>query len=127
MKTFWVVLLAALALFVYVNRTRLFLRDPMGAVARNGTFEDGAQVYINYKNDVVLSNDHLPRYLLVVQHGQMIGVPAPLKCLFDVLCLAQAYPVPLIAPLTGAQAEDMTDRQIRFKDENAREVTVKLR
>jgi hypothetical protein len=127
MKTFWVVLLAAMALFVYVNRFKLFLRDPLGAVTRNGTFEDGAQVYINYLNDVVVANDHLPKYLLVVQHGQSVGVPAPLKCLFDLLCLAQGYPVPQIAPLTGAAAESMTDRQVRFRDENAREVTVKIR
>src|SRR5436305_862653 len=106
---------------------KLYVRDPMGAVTRNGTFEDSAQVYVNYLNDVLLVNDQLPKYLLIVQHGQPVGVPAPLSCLFSVLCLAAGYPVPQIAPLSGAPAESMSAQQVVFKDENGREVIAKLR
>jgi hypothetical protein len=127
MKIFWLLFLVVVSCFVYVNRHKLFLRDPLGAVTRNGNFEEGAQVYINYDNDVLLENDHLPRYLNVVQHGQPVGVPAPLNCLLNMICLASAYPEPQIAPVTGAPAESMTGKQVQFKDENGREVVVKLR
>lgn len=127
LKKFWFIALVLASWFIYVNRHRIFLRDPLGAVTRNGILEDGAVVFINYDNDVLLENDHLPRYLLVAQHGQPVGVPAPINCLFTVLCLAPGYPVPQIAPLTGAPADTMTNRQVTFSDENGRDVAVKLR
>jgi hypothetical protein len=126
-KKFWFLFLVVVSWFVYVDRLKIFVRDPMGAVTRNGNFEEGAQVYINYDNDVLLENDHLPRYLNIVQHGQPVGVPAPLNCLFSMLCLASGYPEPQIAPVTGAPAEAMTNKGVQFKDENGREVFVKLR
>lgn len=127
MKKFWLLFLVLAAWFVYANRMRLFIRDPLGSVTRNSVAEAGTQVYINYVNDVIVTNDHLPKYLNIAERGQPVGVPAPINCLLNVLCLAPGYPVPQIAPVTGAPAEVMTDRLVQYKDENGREVAVKLR
>ena len=48
-----VVLLVVVAV---VYRQRLFLRDPLGKVERNGIRVDGASVFINYYNDVLIQN-----------------------------------------------------------------------
>ena len=127
MKKIWLVLVLVGAWFLYAHRMTLFLRDPLGTVTRGGAYEEGAQVYLNYDNDVVVMNDKLPKYIDIVQHGQPVGVSASLKCLFSVMCLVSAYPAPQIAPVTGMAAEIMTNRQVQFKDENGREVVVRLR
>jgi hypothetical protein len=114
-KKVLLLLMLIFVVFVVVERQRLFLRDPLGSVARNGVKEDGAQVFINYNNDVLLENDHPPAYVTVVQHGGHIGTPATLKCLHWVACLADADVVPLIQPLP-ASVDSMTNKGITYHD-----------
>ncbi len=124
----WVLLaLVLLSFFVYENRMRLFLRDPLGTVLRDGAKEDGAQVFLNYDNDVLLENDHPPLYLTILQHGQPVGAPTTLKCFHYLVCLANGYPAPQAAASPGARLESMTSKEVRFRDEVGREVQVKLR
>ena len=59
----WMILtlvIAVIAVFVAYNRNRLFVRDPLGSVTRNGAKEAGAQVYINFSNDALIENDNPP-------------------------------------------------------------------
>lgn len=127
MKRFWFLALLLAVVFVYVDRYKLYLRDPLGQVTRDGAAEEGTQVFVNYRNDAIVSNDHLPKYLNVIQRGQPVGVPEPINCLLNMLCLAPGDPIPQIAPVTGAPAESMSAHQISYRDENGREVVVKLR
>jgi hypothetical protein len=53
-KKLFVLLALGFAVFVWVYRERLFLRDPLGVVERDGVKEDGARVFINYSNDVLM-------------------------------------------------------------------------
>ncbi len=124
----WVSLaLVFLSLFVYENRMRLFLRDPLGTVLRDGAKEDGAQVFLNYDNDVLLENDHPPLYMTILQHGQPVGAPTTLKCFHYLVCLANGYPAPQSAAYSGARLESMTSKEVRFRDSARREVQVQLR
>ena len=54
MKKIIALIALALIVFAVVYRQRLFLRDPLGSVTRDGVKEDGAQVFINWSNDVLL-------------------------------------------------------------------------
>ncbi len=124
----WALLLLLLVLcFAYVHRVRLFLRDPLGSVLRDGVKEAGAQVFINYDNDVLLENDNAPMYLDIVQHGQPVGAPDTLKCFHYLLCLVNGYPAPQTLAVPNARLESMTSQQVRFKDSEGREVQVQLR
>ena len=115
------------AAFAYVNRQRLFVRDPLGSVSRNGVKEPGAQVFLNFDNDVLLENDNAPMYFNIVQHGQPVGAPDQLKCIHYLVCLTNGYPAPQTSALPGAQLESMTPQQVSFKDDAGREVQVHLR
>jgi hypothetical protein len=40
--------------FVFLYRQRLFLSDPLASMTRDGVKESGAQIFINYPNDVLV-------------------------------------------------------------------------
>jgi hypothetical protein len=116
-----------LAAFSYVNRDRLFVRDPRGSVTRNGVAEDGAQVFINHNNDVLLENDHPPMYFNLLQHNQPVSAPESLKCIHFLVCLASGDAVPQTTVQPDAHLESMTAQQVQFKDGEGRQVLVRLR
>ncbi len=124
----WVLLVLVLAAcFAYVNRLRLFVRDPLASVQRGGVTEAGAQVFVNYDGDVLIENDRAPMYFNIVQHGQPVGAPDVLKCIHYLVCLANGYPAPQTSALPGAQLQSMTSQEVRFTDEAGRAVRVQLR
>lgn len=124
----WVILVVVLfAVFVVLHRQRLFLRDPLGSVVRDGVKDDGAQVFINYSNEVLIENDHPPMYVTVVQAGDHVGLPAVLRCLHWTACLTDADSASLIAPMKGARVVEMTNRRVEFKDDKGRDVVVTIR
>jgi hypothetical protein len=90
MKKLILCLIVGFVAFALFARMRLFMRDPLASVTHNGVKEDGAQVYINYANDVLIENDHAPMYVLLIQHGNNIGLPSELHCLHLVACLTDA-------------------------------------
>jgi hypothetical protein len=114
-------------LLAFYARQRLFVRDPLAVVTRNGVKEDGAQVFINFSNDVLLENDNPPMYVSLVQQGRPVGMPSTLRCLHWLVCLTDAQPATLIAVDTHAHVESMTSRAVRYRDEDGREVVVTLR
>jgi len=119
MKKIILLLVLLFIIFVAYNRQRLYLRDPFGGVTRGtqetGNKEKGAQVFINYSNDVLVENDNAPAYLLVVQRDNHIGTPVQLKCIHWLVCLADADPVPLLLPLQGAVVETMTNKLVTYR------------
>ena len=97
MKKLFVLLFVIFAVFVILNRERLFVRDPLGVVTRDGVKEDGAQVFINYSNDVLVENDRTPSYVLVIEHGDHAGTPQQIGCMHWMACLTDAYPATLLS------------------------------
>jgi len=102
--------------FVIYNRQRLYLRDPLANVTHDGIKEDGTQVFINYSNDALLENDHPPLYIKIIQHNNHVGLPATLKCVHFVVCLADAEVVTLVEPDTKAIVESMTGKTITLRE-----------
>jgi hypothetical protein len=126
MKKLVLLLLIVAVVFMTWNRQRLYLRDPFGGVMRNGIKEQGAQVFVNYSNDVLVQNYNPPMYITLIQHGQPVGTPAALHCIAYTLCLTDAD-VALLVPLDHpAMAQSMSSKLIKFTDAEGRPTVVKL-
>jgi hypothetical protein len=125
-KKLILLLFLVFVVFVVYNRQRLYLRDPLGNVLRDGVKEDGTQVFINYSNDVLLENDHPPMYVTVIQHDDHIGTPLKLQCIHFVVCLADADVVTL-AGTTNDKVDSMSSRTVSFHDDERRQVVATLR
>ncbi len=105
--------LAALLLFA---RMRLFVRDPLASVSHDGQKEHGAQVYINFANDVLVENDNSPMYVLLLQHGDHVGTPQKIYCLHYLACLTDADVATLTPGGWNLTVDEMTRRSLRYHD-----------
>jgi hypothetical protein len=113
--------------FVVWSRQRLYVRDPLGSVMRDGVKENGAQVLINYSNDVLLQNYNPPMYVTLVQHGNRVGSPLEMHCVLYVACLMSADQPAFAMTDTGATVTTMTGKRVEYKDANGRDTVVTLR
>ena len=129
MKKVLMVLTLAIVVFVYLNRERLFLRDPLAKVERGGVAVSGAAVLINYSNDILLDDTSSGRNrMYVVQNWNLApSVPGELKCFALFVCLADADHVAGAPIHAGAPAAVMTNKRVEFVDENDANVVVTLR
>ncbi len=112
--------------FIYVEREQLYVRDPLAKVTHNGLEEKGAQVFINYNNEVLLENDNPPLHIALIQANNHVGVPAQLKCVHWVMCLADAPVATLIQPLP-LTVESMDAKQIVYHDAQGAQSAITLR
>ena len=119
-------LVVLLAAFVIFNRYRVYVRDPLATVTRAGVKEDGAQVFINYANDVLIENDRAPRYVELVQHGQNAGVPQKITCIHWSACLLDENVATLLMPDPPVHVEVMNNKLVQFHDSKG-ETDVTLR
>ena len=136
MKKLLVLLTLVFVVFIIVHRQRLFLLDPLGTVTRDGVRVSHVTVMINYTNDVLLrdaSSGALKLYLVQEWNHQPEVPTSPLTCVEKLACLtdqdhATADP---ITPVTG-QLEStrpratMTNRDVEFLDEKARDIRVHI-
>ena len=138
MKKILALILLLFVVFLVVNRRRVYLRDPLAKVSRDGVAVSGVKVLINYPNDVLLDDQSVTgqRRLYLVQHwNQTPGTPtALLKCINGVACLTDAdqASIAVIRPgirgrLKPAAGVAMTDKSVTFVDENGARVSVTLR
>jgi hypothetical protein len=127
LKKILIVLTVLLIVMAVMYRQRLFLRDPLGKVERNGMRVDGASVFINYYNDVLVENVDAAPYL--VQRGNVPGTPAKLSCLRGMVCWTEAD-VAAVAPLGAVGYQPnvvMSSKEVSFQDGNGDGVRVVLR
>jgi len=127
MKKIILLLVVVAVVFVVWSRQRLYVRDPLGSVMRDGVKEAGAQVLINYSNDVLVQNYNAPMYVLLVQHGNRVGTPAEMHCVAYVACLMDADEPTFISTEEGAKVSEMTGKVVEYRDAKGRDVVVALR
>ena len=125
MRKLIALLIILFVVFVVVERKRVYVRDPLASVTRDGAAVDGEQVYINFYNDVLLENDNPPMLVMIVEQGQPLGIPTKLRCIHWVACLTDAD-IATTYQLGGA-VNSMTNKTVSFHDQNARHWLVKLR
>jgi hypothetical protein len=126
LKKSFLLIVMVFVVFVVLRRERLFVRNPLGTITRDGVREDGAQVYINYSNDVLIENDTPPAYTLIAQHGQHVGTPERLQCVHWMVCLTDADVATLIDPMDVLVTE-MSGKLVEFRDNKGHDVRVTLR
>jgi hypothetical protein len=118
-----------LVIFVAVFRQRIFLRDPLGKIERNGVAVDGARLFINFSNDVLVEEPGTERRYLVQSWSGVPGVPQILGCVQGLACWTDADHAtvfPLDGRGTGAKAV-MDAREVTFTDETGARILVTLR
>ena len=129
MKSFLIAATVLLVLFIAAFRQRIFLRDPLGKVERNGIQQDGTRVFINYSNDVLVEDMTRNNRYLIEAWSRIPGVPKHLSCLTGLACWTEANQAEVF-PLgnTPAQTKAMMDsKQIAFQDETGAGIVVQLR
>jgi hypothetical protein len=118
-----------LVIFVAVFRQRIFLRDPLGRVERNGIRQQGARVFINYTNDVLLEDTTRNNRYLIEGWNKLPGVPKHLVCLTGLVCWTEANQAEVF-PLGNAANQTvavMSSKEIAFEDETGAAVRAELR
>lgn len=117
MRRFLVLLTMGLIALAVVYRDRLYLRDPLGRIARNGVEQADARIYINYENDVLVREKHGTEMFVVQHWNGLPATPAGLTCVEGMLCLTPADRVLDVAEAGGVgRPAEMSDRAVRFKD-----------
>ena len=137
MKKLFTLVLLGIVIFVVVYRQRIYLRDPLATVTRDGVKVGDVQTMINYSNDVLLQDGSRPerRLYLVQNWNKTAEVPtAPLKCVMGVACMTDADQASATKLEIGSRGRrpafegvTMTNRRVEFVDEDGALVTVVLR
>ena len=127
MKRLFFLLLLLVFAFVLYNRERVFVRDPLGSVVRDGAKVEGSQVFINYNNDVLLQNDGPPLLITLVQANRPVGTPKDLKGVHWLACMTDGYPAGLADVEVGASVVTMSNKSVEYRDGQGRTVVVLLR
>lgn len=126
MKRLFLLLLLLLFAYVLYNRQRVFVRNPIASVMRDGTKAEGTQVFINFSNEVLLENDGPPLRVTLVQQSRPVGTPANLKCLHWIACLTDAESASLAEVETGARVVSMANRIVEYKDGRGRNIVITM-
>ena len=129
MRRFIVLLTLALIALAVVYRNRLFLRDPLGKLERNGAPGADARIFINYSNDVLVQQDGGRRMFVVQNINKLPGSPTGLTCIQGLLCVTPSdIAVQAVegTPEPGRQAT-MSDREVSFTDDTGALTHVQLR
>jgi hypothetical protein len=118
-----------LVVFVAAFRQRIFVRDPLGKVERNGVVQDGARLYINYSNDVLVEDAAQHQFVLVQGWSALPGVPQHLFCLIGLMCWTDADRAPVfpVEGVGGRTRAVMSAKEVTFVDGSGMGVKVGLR
>jgi hypothetical protein len=116
--------------FIWVNRQRVYVRDPLATVYKNGVKQSGVQVFMNYSNDVLVEQD--AGRTLVQGWNKMPGTPADLTCVRWTACMTDAvHAGTLPVEWNGKGKYDpqvaMTGREVSYVDGDGATVRVVLR
>ncbi len=127
----------ALILFIAVYRQRVFLRDPIATVTRDGHKQGDVRVMINYNNDVLMEDaSATPRRIYLVEGWNKVPqfLATTLKCINAVACMTdadQATGTPVLPGSRGLRSPfegvTMTNKRVEFVDEDGALVEVTLR
>jgi len=127
MRRFLLLSSVALVVLVAVYRQRIFLRDPLAKVYRDGVRQQGVRVYINYSNDILVEGSADNQFYMVQNWNRLPGVPQSLTCMHAMLCWSDHDHATLL-PLAGsAGPATMSDREITFRQTDGGAVRVTLR
>jgi hypothetical protein len=133
-KTILIVALLVLLAVIFVNRQKVFVRDPLATVYRNDVKQSGVEVFINYSSDVLMErdSDSGSYWTLLQGWNRMPGTPTVLKCLRWMVCLtdadhATALPMEWSGKGKYNPRVTMTSAEVSFADGDGATMQVELR
>ena len=129
MKKILIVGILLLVVLVVVFRQRIYVRDPLGKVQRNGAAQDGVRLYINYSNDVLVEDSTSHEFVLVQGWSALPGVPQHLFCFTGLMCWTDADRA-TVFPLEGVGGRTravMSAKEVTFVDASGAAARVALR
>lgn len=137
MKKIFLLLIVALVIFVFVERQRIFVWDPIATVSRDGVKQGSVRAMINYSNDVLLDDNSTDkrRIYLVQNWDKTPKYPlGTMHCIQFLACMTEADQAEgaKIAPGPRGKREPfegvtMTNRRVEFVDEHGALVLTTLR
>ena len=135
MKRILLIVFLVVMAFIWVNRQRVYVRDPLATVYKNGVKQSGVQVFMNYSNDVLVEQnfgDHATGRTLVQGWNKMPGTPVELTCLRWTACMTNAvHAGTLPVEWSGKGKYDpqvaMTGREVSYVDSDGATMRVVLR
>src|SRR4051794_31389173 len=101
-----------------VKRRRLYISDPLGKGGRDGVRGEGARVYINFANDVLVEEPGRALRYMVQNWNMLPGVPRWLNCVRWTACWTEGNQAELV-PLGGSGYQprvSMSNREVSFVD-----------
>lgn len=138
MKKLLGIIFLALIVFIVIYRQRVFLRDPVAHVTRDGQQQAGVRVMINFNNDLLMDDNSTAIHRIYLVEGWN-HIPqffsTSLKCINGMACLTDADHALGVAVVPGAslgrrsqgEIATMTNKQVEFVDESGALVSVTLR
>jgi hypothetical protein len=133
-KTILIVAFLVLLALIFVNRQKVFVRDPLAAVYRNDVKQSSVEVFINYSSDVLIErdSDSGSYWTLLQGWNRMPGTPALLRCLRWMVCLtdadhATAAPMEWSGKGKYNPRVTMTSAEVSFADGDGATMQVELR
>jgi hypothetical protein len=133
-KTILIVAFLVLLALIFVNRQKVFVRDPLAAVYRNDVKQNGVEVFINFSSDVLMERDSDSGgyWTLLQGWNRMPGTPKVLRCLRWMVCLtdadhATAVPTEWIGKGKYNPRVAMTNVEVSFADGDGATMQVELR
>jgi hypothetical protein len=134
MKIAFVVVLVLIFAFFFVNRERLYLRDPIARVYRNGVRQSDVQVFMNASNEVLLEQDRGDAITrtLVQRWDRIPGTPGRLSCVRWMVCMTSADQAPIVPMQWTGQGNYepnvlMSNREVSFVGGDGAQMLVELR
>lgn len=123
--------LVVLILLAVLFRDRIYVRDPLGSVERNGVAVSGARVFINFSNDLLLQERNDTHMVVVQQWNRTPVTPPRLTCIEGLLCVTPADRLLSVDATSGASTAEgtaqMSNREVTFTDEDGSHVHVTFR
>lgn len=129
MRKILVVGFVLLLAVVVVFRQRIYVRDPLAKAQRNGVHVEGAGIFINYSNDVLMEEPSAGRRYLVQGWSSLPGTPKHLFCFTGLMCWTDADKADVFAleGVGGRTKAVMSAKNVSFVDDSGAKVSVDLR
>lgn len=124
-KLFLLITIVLIALAV-IYHDRIFLRDPLGKLERNGAAVDGARIFINYSNDILVQEDGGRRMFIVQNYNKLPGSPTGLTCIQGMMCVTPSDQASSDIADSANKAQ-MSSREVSFTDSLGSHIHVQIR
>lgn len=128
MKKLLALLIVLFAVWLYLNRDRVYLHDFFAHMDVAGAADTTHSIYFNAANDLLLISSDPPALELVRPSGAAPVLAGSLNCIYGLACLAHKEDAAALAAIPTTPSSDVTktSRTVTFKTAANKPATVRL-